>query len=377
MRRSLLIIAAVLMTLTLPTTSFGQVFCPTIPIQIPFAVNGKIEITDCLQNGDYSDRYSVRLDAGTQITIEASTPSSTTLTWITVGVYLQEGPNLPWKRVLERIAYWPERDALKFDFATPYSTNYMFMISGGSRVGEYSLSIKFLTTTSGPSIAAILPVVGSTPGNGAYFRTGVQIHNPRTDPISGKLVFHTQSVSGGENDPSLSYTLSPGQTIHYSDLLPAMGIASGLGSVDIVTVDDPAPIIAARVFSDAGDQGTAGFFIDPVAPEGALQAGDNAVIIAPSDPSSARLNLGIRSLETGASFLITVRSKDGVVRRTQSKTYGATFFEQVDANSYLGVTLEPSDTITFTLNSGRAIIYGAQTDNKTQDPSVQYAKKMR
>lgn len=225
------------------------------------------------------------------------------------------------------------------------------------------------------SVAAILAVVGSTQGSGAFFRTGVQIHNPRTSSISGKFVFHTLGASGGANDPSLTYTLNGGQTIDYPDILPAMGISSGLGSLDIMTTGDPVPIMAARVFSDAGDNGTAGFFIDPLAPGAALQAGDSGVIIAPSDPVNARLNLGIRSLKTGASFQITVRDKNGLVRNTLTKSYGATFFEQVNANAYVGVTLDGSDTITFSMNSGKAIIYGAQTDNKTQDTSVQYAKK--
>jgi len=148
-----------------------------------------------------------------------------------------------------------------------------------------------------------------------------------------------------------------------------------LGSLDIMTTGDPVPIMAARVFADAGANGTTGFFIDPLAPEAALQGGDSGVIIAPADPLKARLNLGVRSLEAGASFQITVRNKNGVVRNTQTKTYGPTFFEQVNANSYVGVTLDGNDTITFSVNSGKAIIYGAQTDNKTQDPSVQYAKK--
>src|SRR5436305_2077675 len=90
-----------------------------------------------------------------------------------------------------------------------------------------SAPVSYVITLSGPtsgfSAAAILVVAGSTPGNSAYFRTRVQIYNPRTSTISGKFVFHTASVSGGANDPSLSYSLTGGQTIDYPDLLPAMG----------------------------------------------------------------------------------------------------------------------------------------------------------
>jgi hypothetical protein len=266
----------------------------------------------------------------------------------------------------------------QIDVRAPLTGTYTVLVADNytNQASPTSYVLTLAGPSSGFSVAAILPVAGSLQGNGAFFRTRVQLYNPRTSPISGKFVFHTQSVSGRANDPLLSYTLTGGQALDYPDLLPAMGISGGLGSIDIMTnPGDPVPIMSARVFSDSGANGSAGFFIDPIGPDAALQAGDTGVLIAPADPVAARLNLGVRSLEGGASFLITVRDKNGVVRNTVNKTYGPTFFEQVSANSYVGVTLNASDTITFFMNSGKAIIYGAQTDNKTQDPSVQYAKK--
>ncbi len=224
------------------------------------------------------------------------------------------------------------------------------------------------------STVAILPVVGSVQGV-ALFRTGVQIHNPRTTPISGRFVYHAQGVPGSASDPSMSYTLQGGQTLDYADLLPAMGL-SGLGSIDVVTDGDPAPITVARVYSDAGEAGTAGFTIDLVAPSQALQSGDNGVIIVPSDLTKTRLNVGLRSLDGGVSILITLRDKNGVQKGTQAKSMAANQFEQQSVAALLpGLTVEGSDTITFSINSGKAIIYGASTENKTQDPSLQYAKK--
>jgi hypothetical protein len=266
----------------------------------------------------------------------------------------------------------------EIDVRVPLTGTYTVLVAGISEFqdgpGIYTLTGSGLRPTN-PSIATILTVAGSTPGSGAFFRTSVQIHNPRSTAISGKFVFHRAGVSGGTNDPSLAYTLNGGQTIEYADILPAMGVPSGLGSIDIITTGDPVPVMAARIFSDAGVNGTAGFFLDPVAPESALQIEDRGVIIAPPDPLKARLNLGIRSLDNGASLAITVRNKNGALRATVNKTYLANVFEQVSANGYLGTSLEGSDTITFTVTAGQAIIYGAQTDNKTQDPSVQYAKK--
>ncbi len=309
---------------------------------------------------------------------------------ISLGKVPGSGPDpvfYPWIRLKgpdgsllrEDYASFSFQNSVQVDQRAPLTGTYTVLVANSS--SNQVSPAGYLLTLSGPSsgfsIAGILPVAGSTQGNGTFFRTRVQIHNPRTSPISGKLVFHTAAVSGRPSDPSLSYTLNGGQTIDYPDILPAMGIASGLGSIDIMTnPGDPVPVMSARIFSDSGANGTAGFFIDPLGPEAALQAGDSAALIAPADPVAARLNLGIRTLESGASFVVTVRSKNGSVRNIVTKTYGATFFEQVNANSYVGVVLDSSDTITFAMTSGKAIIYGAQTDNKTQDPSVQYAKKL-
>ncbi len=222
--------------------------------------------------------------------------------------------------------------------------------------------------------AAILAVVGSVQGV-AFFRTAVQIHNSSLTGITGRFVYHPQGTSGLPTDPSMAYSLGPGQTINYPDILPAMG-QSGLGSLDIVT-SDPVPIMVARVFSDAGGGSTAGFTIDPVVPSAALQAGESGVIIVPADPAATRLNVGFRSLGAGVSMTITLRRSGGSQKGTAvAKVMAPDFFEQPSVAALLpGSFIEGSDTITFAITSGSVIIYGASTENTTQDPSLQYAKK--
>ena len=224
----------------------------------------------------------------------------------------------------------------------------------------------------------ILPVVGSVPGNfGAYFKTSVQLYNPKSSAVSGKIVFHTQAVSGSSNDPSLAYSIQAGKSLSYADLLPAMGIASGLGSADIVAdAGSPFPVLLARVFNDAGAAGTTGLAFEPMAASDALQNGDTGVLIAPAD-TRFRLNIGVRTLEQGVAFNLTVRNKDGVVVNTTSKSFGPTFFRQIGSTEILdGYVLVGGETITIQITSGSAFVYGSTTDNTTQDPSVQFAKKV-
>ena len=238
--------------------------------------------------------------------------------------------------------------------------------------------ISVLVSVAPVAQTRILPVVGSTPGNNAFFKTSVQLYNAKSSAISGKIVFHTQSTSGSATDPSLAFSIQAGKSLTYADLLPAMGIASGLGSADLIADAGSAfPVTLLRVFNDAGTAGTTGLAEEPMATTDALQSGDSGVLIAPAD-LRFRLNIGVRTLAQGASMTLTVRDKDGViVKTTGTKTYGPTFFQQVGSAAILdGYVLAGGETIVIQVTAGSAFIYGATTDNTTQDPSVQFAKKV-
>ncbi|HEV2720032.1 MAG TPA: hypothetical protein VG323_08440 [Thermoanaerobaculia bacterium] len=225
-----------------------------------------------------------------------------------------------------------------------------------------------------------LAVVGSTAGNlGSFFRTSVQLYNSKSTTVSGKLVFHTANVSGGSGDPSMTFSLGAGKTITYPDLLPAMGISSGIGTLDIVSdPDSPLPVALVRVFNDAGALGTSGLTEDTFRAEDALGAGDTGVLIGPADATKFRLNIGVRTLSNGATITFTVRDKDGVVVKTISdKAFDPTWFRQFGSAELLGgYTLQGGETITVAVTAGNAIVYGATTDNVTQDPSVEFARKV-
>lgn len=250
--------------------------------------------------------------------------------------------------------------------------------TGCNTASLFSNTVSVLVSVAPVAQTRILPVVGSVPGSfGANFKTSIQLYNAKSSAVSGKIVFHTQAVSGSSGDPSLAYSIQAGKSLSYPDLLPAMGIASGLGSADIVADAGSAfPVTLARVFNDAGAAGTTGLALEPMAASEALQNGDTGVLIAPAD-TRFRLNIGVRTLEQGVGFNLTVRNKDGVVVKTTSKSFGATFFRQIGSSEMLdGYVLVGGETVTIQITSGSAFIYGSTTDNTTQDPSVQFAKKV-
>ena len=233
-----------------------------------------------------------------------------------------------------------------------------------------------ITLPRAPAIdSRILPVVGSTPGvGGSFFRTAVQLHNSTTAPMTGQIVFHPSGSSGSAADPLLTYTLSPGQTQSIPDLLPAIG-RSGLGSADVEVTSGSVPTATVRVFNDAGAAGTTGFTEELMRSEDALRPGSSGVLLLPADLTRFRFNLGVRTLEAGATATLTLRDPSGTDLETVARIFAPTYHEQESAGSFLrGSTLSAGGSITIAVESGAAIFYGATVDNTTGDPSLQVAR---
>jgi hypothetical protein len=250
--------------------------------------------------------------------------------------------------------------------------------SGCNTVSLSSNTVSVLVSVAPVAQTRVLPVVGSVPGSfGAYFKTSLQLYNAKSSAVSGKIVFHTQAVSGSSTDPSLAYSIPAGKSLSYADLLPAMGVASGLGSADVVAdAGSSFPVTLARVFNDAGAAGTTGLALELMAPSDALQNGDSGVLIAPAE-TRFRFNIGVRTLAQGVAMNLTVRNKDGAVVKTVTRSFDPTYFRQIGSSEMLeGYALTGGETITIQITSGSAFVYGSTTDNTTQDPSVQFAKRV-
>ena len=228
-------------------------------------------------------------------------------------------------------------------------------------------------------VTRVLAVVGSLAGNfGSFFRTSLQLYNPHGAAVSGRIVFHPAGTAGSDGDPSLAYSILPGKTLSFADLLPAMGVAGGLGSADLIgDATSQLPIVLSRVFNDAGAAGTSGLGQDALALDRALQRGSTGVLLAPDDVRRFRLNVGVRTLTAGAELAITVRDRDGAIVKSVTRSYAPVFFTQVASSSLLdGYALTGGETISFEVTAGSAFVYGSTTDNTTNDPAVQFAVRI-
>ncbi len=82
----------------------------------------------------------------------------------------------------------------------------------------------------------------------------------------------------------------------------------------------------------------------------------------------------MRALYSGATITVALRDNEGATIRTVTKTYAPNFFQQTDAATFTGGAIAADQSIKISETGGSIIIYGATTDNATNDPAVQYAE---
>lgn len=240
------------------------------------------------------------------------------------------------------------------------------LLTGLSPVGNFRLLAQ---ASSSPSVrVSTIPAVASSGGAaGSFFRTSLTLSNPSSLPIQGKLVMRLAGRSGTDADPSLEFTVPENGTINYPDVVTAMG-QSGLGSIDILTTASPTPIATARVFNDAGDKGTSGLFEEAV-PAGKPYFNVGTILI-PDDLVNYRLNIGIRTISEVA-LNVSIYNSAGQLQTLFVKNYPANFMEQVTASQFTeNRPLPPGGKIVITAYEKEFMVYGAVTDNRTNDPSM-------
>ncbi len=226
-------------------------------------------------------------------------------------------------------------------------------------------------------LVGYLTVASSTPGvGGSFFKTSVQLLNPNFSAISGHLVFHPAGASASAADPTIGFSLAPGQTTFWADVVAAMGRA-GVGSIDVYSSDGAnPPIVLTRIFNDAGTAGTSGFtepLVKPSDVQGGLGVSVTGFLIGPYDTAAYRYNIGIRTLDAPVSVTAIVKDAGGATLASITRSYPANYFEQRSSLDFLGgFVLGDGQSIQITFSGGGLIVYGATVDNITNDPSAQF-----
>jgi hypothetical protein len=221
--------------------------------------------------------------------------------------------------------------------------------------------------------AAIIPAVATLSGPfGSRFTTSMQVGNPYSFAISGRMVVHPQGRAGSPSDPSLAYTLAPFETRRYADFMSSAGVSGG-GSVDVIPSVGSAPVTVTSIANDAAD-GMPMVLVPQVDPASALTAGSRGSLVTPPDATAWRFNIGIRTLADGASLTISVRDAAGKELSSLTRSFPANYFQQFGASELLGTNPPANASVVFTMMSGSAIVYGSGVKNSTGDAILQIAR---
>jgi hypothetical protein len=92
--------------------------------------------------------------------------------------------------------------------------------------------------------------------------------------------------------------------------------------------------------------------------------------LIPTDLANFRLNIGVRTI-SAVELNVTIYDAAGQIQGSLVKSYPANYFEQVTASAFLnGATIPAGGKIDVQAYQKEFIVYGAVTDNRTNDPSM-------
>jgi hypothetical protein len=223
----------------------------------------------------------------------------------------------------------------------------------------------------------IVPVVGSTAGAfGSQFRTELQMANRTAMRMTGWVVVRPAGAHTPEDVRTVPYLLEARTTLRFADVVAELGLA-GLASLEIHPLQGVLPTVVARAYDDQGEEGTSGATIPLIRRSAAPGQGDRTLLIVPPDLDHYRFNVGVRTLEEGASVRFRVFGQSGIERQAVIRSWPSEYFEQRPASEMIGTALLANESVDVEILAGSAIFYGTTTDNRSNDPAVQVGPVIR
>lgn len=235
-------------------------------------------------------------------------------------------------------------------------------------------TMNFRASSASPALVGTLPGAGVTGGAaGSSFNTSLSITNPNNDLVT--LTFTYRAAGIAPVTATLAVPANATKSPKLTDLMPV----NGVGSIDVYS-DGATPIVNARVYNDTGS-GTNGFTEPLVAPTAVAHEFDRLWLNIPSDLTTFRMNIGVRTFANGATFGCAVLSPGGTQVTGVSKTYGpnATSLEPLQSffnNDSNALSAGGSIRCNFSSSTrSDLILYGTVTDNHTNDSAMFLAEK--
>jgi hypothetical protein len=225
--------------------------------------------------------------------------------------------------------------------------------------------------------AFTIPAVASIRGQqNSEWRSELVIYNRAERVAELKLVFRTSAPVGSERGTTIQ--VLPGVST-YSNVLVDLGFVStsefagGIGSL-LVYTNEPNIYVTSRTYNVTAGL-SAAEEIPGYSPDQLIRAGEKAVVIAPSDPTTYRFNYGIAvSSLTRAAATIRRFSRSGVLVSQESFVlapppteflygYNPIFHRQWALRDGTG-----SEIIEVVVTEGAIVLYGSAVSQTTGHP---------
>lgn len=217
----------------------------------------------------------------------------------------------------------------------------------------------------------LIPVVGSTKGAyGSAFVTSGTLSNPGEKEISGNLVFHPAGIEALSTDPHASYRLAPYESQALPDVMAAIG-TTGVGSLEIVPDTGAAPASMFRI-----EKGATAFVVPAVGPDNVMSLGNHTAVKMPADMKRYRVNVGVRTLGTGAKIWVCMHEPDGTYIRGYTREFPPNYLVQVPVAELLGGPVTNNQMVMFTVQGGSAVVFVSTVENDGPGSTMQIMRPL-
>jgi hypothetical protein len=215
---------------------------------------------------------------------------------------------------------------------------------------------------AGPDI--IVPAAG----RGTPWVTDLYIANPGNDTVSGSVYWLVRGAAN-PNPTSFSFTLSPGETGVYDDVILAeFGLESANGAFYVTASDSV--IVNSRIYATDGSS-TFGQGFEGVPVPGATSSGSVATVVGLSYNSSFRTNIYATAGADGATMTLRLLDPSGSNIASFNLTLGAwePYLRRVD-QVFAGVANFDNATLTADVTAGSVVVGASKVDNASTDPTT-------
>ena len=205
-------------------------------------------------------------------------------------------------------------------------------------------------------------------GRGTPWVTDLYVGNPGATTVTGSIFWLVRDQPN-PSPASISFTVAPGATAVYEDIILAeFGLASAGGAFRVTASDTV--IVNSRIYATDGSA-TFGQGFEGVPVPAATQAGGTATVVGLSFNDAFRTNAYATAGADGATMALSLLHPDGTSFATANLTLGAwePYLRRVN-QLFPSVENFDNATLQAEVASGSAVIGASKVDNESTDPTT-------